>query len=86
MPLGARAYAAYTLGYALWAWRVGCDPVDASVSLWFLAAFPAIACLSPWLQIASFRAVTPGGIIFLLLFTGVAVLTAQAVWAVSRGR
>ena len=85
-PLGARAYAAYALGYALWAWRVGHSQPEPSSPLLYLAVFPTIACLSPWLQFASFRAASPGGVVFLLLFGGVAVLTAQAVWAVSRGR
>jgi hypothetical protein len=86
VPLGARAYAAYALGYALWAWRVGHGQPDTSSPLWYLAVFPSIACLSPWLHFASFRAATPGGLLFLLLFGGTALLAAQAVWSVRRGR
>jgi hypothetical protein len=86
VPLGARAYAAYTLGYALWAWRVGRSPASAGASLWFLSVFPAAACLAPWLQPSAFRALTPGGILFLLLTGGLALVAARTIWIARTSR
>jgi hypothetical protein len=86
VPLGARAYAAYPLGYALWAWRIARNPASAGGSLCFLSIFPAVACLAPWLQPSAFRALTPGGILFLLLSGGLALIAAHTVRIARKSR
>lgn len=78
LPLGARTYAAFALGHALWAWRLTRDPVELSGPSWYLAIFPLTVFLAPWLQSAAFRASTRGGILFLLLTAGLAGLAACA--------
>ncbi len=78
LPLGARTYAAFVLGHALWAWRLARGPAELSGPSWYLALFPVTAFLAPLLQSAAFRASTPGGILFLLLTAGLAGLAACA--------
>jgi len=78
LPLGARTYAAFALGHALWAWRLTRDPAELSGPSWYLAIFPLTVFLAPWLQSAAFRASTRGGILFLLLTAGLAGLAACA--------
>jgi len=81
LPLGARTYAAFTLGYALWAWRLARSQVEPSGAHWPLAVFPLTAFVAPWVQSATFRASSPGGILFLFLTGGLAGLATCALWA-----
>jgi hypothetical protein len=81
LPLGARTYAAFAVGHALWAWLVARGQVGRSGSLWYLAVFPLAAFIAPWLQPAGFRPSSPGGVAFLLVTGGLAALTACALRA-----
>lgn len=78
LPLGARTYAAFTLGHALWAWRLARSPFDPSWPTLYLAVFPATALIAPWLQSAGFRVGTPGGILFLVSTASLALLATSA--------
>jgi hypothetical protein len=78
LPLGARTYAAFVLGHALWAGRVACTHTERSGADWYLALFPVTAFLAPWLQSAGFRPWSAGGVTFLILTGGLAALTACA--------
>lgn len=76
LPLGARAYGAFVLGHALWAGRVACARTERSGADWYLALLPLTAFLAPWLQSAGFRPSSIGGVTFLLLTGGLALLSA----------
>jgi hypothetical protein len=84
LPLGARTYAAFALGHALWAWRLARAPFEPSWPILYLAVFPATALIAPWLQSAGFRAGTLGGILFLVSTASLALLAASALWVERR--